>query len=595
MNLVKLIKWVKKDFISCINYNNFLYYQKKLHQLLYIVICSIVFSFSAYADFSPHAFNNNSHSETFNDTITCKIPPCNTQSIKHAHESYKTLQTRLQRIESTLEDSDSIWLKRFGNFKSYHNISNEITILEKELLDSPNQTQKSYRLETLRKQQALLEQYRTKPFGELLDKPVFESPPTLTNPFGIFAAFSYIKHISSLKQNMQNNKQDLDTLITTIEKKIEILEKILQDSTLSHIQKTKYQKLLTIAQDENLEFQSARNILETTIDVFDKDTDEIEVNLEMQIKNQILKLGHIGIGILISIIIAFSFKILAKRYIRHHERAYTTSKVINVINITIIFFILLFAYIDNATYAVAMVGFASAGLAIAMKDMFMSTLGWLVILVGGSIHVGDRIRIKKDNEVFIGDVLDISMLRITIYDDITLTSYRDNHRAGRLIFIPNNYIFTNLISNYTYGDLTNIWDSVEICITFDSNIEKAKKIALETASIHAKLYTEQTRNQMQRMRDRFALAHSALNVDPRVFNIIKENGMDISVWFQNYAYGTLKLKSLIAQEIIEKYLQEDDIHIAYPITRIVYEKSDGLGKYDNIDVRAFVHQTNKKN
>ena len=62
--------------------------------------------------------------------------------------------------------------------------------------------------------------------------------------FGIFAAFSYIKHISSLKQNMQNNKQDLDTLITTIEKKIEILEKILQDSTLSHIQKTKYQKYM---------------------------------------------------------------------------------------------------------------------------------------------------------------------------------------------------------------------------------------------------------------------------------------------------------------------------------------------------------------
>ncbi len=486
---------------------------------------------------------------------------------------------KLKRLDATLHATESIWLKRYDNFKNYHDISSEIATLEKESLLTPLEAQQTHRLVTLRKQQNLLEQYRTKPFGELLDKPTLETPPTLTNPFGIFTAFSYIKHISSLKANMQHNQQDLDKLLATLEQKSAILNEIMQNPKITYAEKQNYKLLLTSTQEQNLELQSARNILDTTIDVFNKDADEIEANLELQIKNQILKLVYIGIGILISVVIAFVLKLIAKRYIEHHERAYTTSKVINVFNITIIFLILLFAYIDNATYAVAMVGFASAGVAIAMKDMFMSTLGWLVIVVGGSIHVGDRIRVKKENEVFIGDVLDISMLRITIYDDITLTSYRENHRAGRLIFIPNNYIFTNLISNYTYGDLKNIWDSVSVCITFDSNIEKAKKIALEVASTHAKLYTEQTRTQMQRMRDRFALAHSALNVDPRVFNLVKDNGMDISVWFQNYAYGTLKLKSVIAQEIIEKYLREDDIHIAYPITRIVYEQENGLGNH----------------
>lgn len=485
---------------------------------------------------------------------------------------------QLKQLDSALYKTESIWLKRYENFKSYHDISDEIAEIEKEALLAPLEAQKTHRLMTLKKQQNLLEQYRTKPFGELLDKPTLEAAPVLTNPFEIFSAFSYIKHISNIRSNMQYNQQDLDKLLTILDKKSAILNEIIQSQKISVTEKQSYKDVLVATQEQNLELQSARNILETTTDVFNKDADEIEANLEYQIKNQILKLVYIGIGILLSVVIAFFLKLIAKRYIEHHERAYTTSKIINVFNITIIFLILLFAYIDNATYAVAMVGFASAGVAIAMKDMFMSTLGWLVIVVGGSIHVGDRIRVKKENEVFIGDVLDISMLRITIYDDITLTSYRENHRAGRLIFIPNNYIFTNLISNYTYGNLKNIWDSVSVCITFDSNITKAKKIALEVASTHAKIYTEQTRSQMQRMRDRFALAHSALNVDPRVFNFVKDNGMDISVWFQNYAYGTLKLKSVIAQEIVEKYLCEDDIHIAYPITRIVYERANGLGK-----------------
>ncbi|WP_052062475.1 mechanosensitive ion channel domain-containing protein [Helicobacter saguini] len=548
-----------------------------------------------------------------------------------------TNEQKLERLNVQIRNTDSIWLKRYDNFRNYHLITNEISELEKKSLESTLSPQDSHRLETLKKQQTLLEQYRNKPFGELLEKPTLESPPTITNPFGIFSAFSYMKHISAVRDSMQHNKRDLEQLIAMFEKKYELLNEIIdevergvdsgdldskitesalqnvtrdsintakniesttkdsinqnknieskpkQDSKPTEPQNKKeklriYNENLDITRDIWLELESARNIYDTTIDMFDKDADEIRANLELGIKNQLLKLGYIGIGILISIVIAFIFKMLAKRYIANHDRAYTTSKVINFFNITVIFLILLFAYIDNATYAVAMVGFASAGLAIAMKDMFMSTLGWLVIVIGGSIHVGDRIRIKKENEVFIGDVLDISMLRITIYDDITQTSYRENHRAGRLIFIPNNYVFTNLISNYTYGDLSNIWDSVEICITFDSNITKAKNIALQVAQIHAKKYTDGTKEQMQKMRDRFQLVQSALNVEPRVFNFVKQNGMEISVWFQNYAYATLSLKSKIAQEIVEKYLVESDIKIAYPITRIVYQGKDGLGE-----------------
>jgi len=46
--------------------------------------------------------------------------------------------------------------------------------------------------------------------------------------------------------------------------------------------------------------------------------------------------------------------------------------------------------------------------------------------------------------------LDISLLRMTILEDITLTSIMHNRRAGRIIFIPNNYIFTHMIANYTH-------------------------------------------------------------------------------------------------------------------------------------------------
>lgn len=55
-----------------------------------------------------------------------------------------------------------------------------------------------------------------------------------------------------------------------------------------------------------------------------------------------------------------------------------------------------------------------------MKDMFMSLLGWIVVVFGGTYHVGDRIKVRRDGENIVGDIIDISLLRITIYEDITL-------------------------------------------------------------------------------------------------------------------------------------------------------------------------------
>ena len=70
------------------------------------------------------------------------------------------------------------------------------------------------------------------------------------------------------------------------------------------------------------------------------------------------------------------------------------------------------------------------------------------------MHVGDRVRVCKEGSVYVGDVLDISMLRITIFEDVTLTSYMEN-KCLIIVFVPNNYIFTTMFANYTHGRLKN--------------------------------------------------------------------------------------------------------------------------------------------
>jgi len=258
-------------------------------------------------------------------------------------------------------------------------------------------------------------------------------------------------------------------------------------------------------EDQIKTFIPVIEIFKTTKNVYSKKIDEIELNLKNDIQRELERTVTIGAIILFFIFLLFFIKYFVKNYMSDNVVFYSINKAFNFSFVSILILTLLLAFIENVSYLVTILGFASAGIAIAMKDWFMCVFGWLVIVFGGSIHVGDRIRVDMDGMKYVGDVMDISLLRMTILEDITLTSIMDNRRAGRIIFIPNNYVFTNMIANYTHSTLKTVWDGVKITITYDSNHKKAMHIAKEVTRKYSKGYTDITRKQLNKLRNNYSL------------------------------------------------------------------------------------------
>jgi small-conductance mechanosensitive channel len=188
------------------------------------------------------------------------------------------------------------------------------------------------------------------------------------------------------------------------------------------------------------------------------------------------------------------------------------------------------------------------------------------------IRVGDRIKVSFQGDEIIGDVLDISPTRITLYEEITYLSYTNHKRAGRVIFVPNNLIFTQVILNYSHAGLKTVWDTIDIVVTFDSDHKKAAHIIREIARRYSKGYTELTRKQFGKLRDRYSVKHT--NVDPRVFIFIEPYGIKISMWYLTNSFATLTLKSTISAEIIDELKNEQGIKIAYPTQTVAIEQKN---------------------
>jgi len=114
-------------------------------------------------------------------------------------------------------------------------------------------------------------------------------------------------------------------------------------------------------------------------------------------------------------------------------------------------------------------GLLSAGLAIALADVFLDLAGWLFIMFRRPFKVGDRIEIHD----VAGDVIDIRAFRFTVLE---IRNWVDaDQSTGRVVHIPNGYLFKYSTANFTEG-FFHIWHEIPVLVTFESDWKRAEEI-----------------------------------------------------------------------------------------------------------------------
>jgi len=493
----------------------------------------------------------------------------------------KSLLDKLLVEKDVLEKQltkNNIWSKIYSNYHTYQELKEQKVLLSeslKHLEDNQWHTEEEevelkeqhILMDTLLDKLQLLEEYEKDPFKKFLKPPFIEPVPSVQNPIAVIFAFSYKEKLESDEEEYQSRYISLEHIMGKFKKLKQVIEKLLQISP----ENKSYLMALKDTNNQIETFAPVIDIFKTTANVYSKKIDEIQDNLRMDVKREIERTIVIAGVILFFILILLMSKYLVRRYMSENDRFYSINKALNLSFMSILLFTLLFAYIENVSYLVTILGFASAGIAIAMKDWFMSLMGWVTIIMGGAITVGDRLKFVRDGVEYVGDIVDISMLRMTMQEDVTLTSYMVNRRSGRMVFIPNHFIFTDMISNYTHSGLKTVWDGIDFVITFDSDMHKASSIAKEVSRKYSKGYTDITRKQLNKLRSQYSIRNT--NVEPRVWTFIEPYGMKISTWYLTNAYATLTLRSTISAEIIRRIQLEDSIHLAFPTQSIYVDKA----------------------
>src|SRR5438132_361302 len=235
-----------------------------------------------------------------------------------------------------------------------------------------------------------------------------------------------------------------------------------------------------------------------------------------------LKLASAVFGILV---IHAASRLLEKTLPYHFVRAderYHVRKFVVFLGyfVAILFLVVLFE--DRLGRLSLALGFAGAGLVVALQDVVAGFAGWFAIAFARLYTVGDRIQIGETK----GDVVDISILRTTVLETGKWVS-GDSYN-GRIARIPNGAVLKGPVFNYSQG-FRFIWDEIKIPLTAQSDHLLAREMLLRIAEETAAHFLKEAENAWKQVTDNFRIENPRLG--PTVALVVNGGCLEFTVGY----------------------------------------------------------------
>ena len=214
-------------------------------------------------------------------------------------------------------------------------------------------------------------------------------------------------------------------------------------------------------------------------------------------------------------------------------------------------------------------GLASAGVAIALKDLLVNLAGWAFIVWRRPFDVGDRIEIGDAA----GDVIDLRIFQFTILE---IGNWVDaDQSTGRMVHVPNGHVFTQPLANYSKG-FPYIWNELPVMVTFESDWRKAKEILTKIVESHAAEVTPHAEHRLRDASRRFMIFYTTLT--PIVYTSVADSGVVLTMRYLCEARRRRVSAEAIWEDILDAFGQRDDIDFAYPTQRFYDNRVEGKGR-----------------
>jgi len=304
-------------------------------------------------------------------------------------------------------------------------------------------------------------------------------------------------------------------------------------------------------------FVSAKGLLEHKEEVLEH-TKELYLHEIKSYEQTQLPKHLFNLSVILLIFVMFHIlKYFITKQIEDEDHFFKVKKILNISFFLILFLVIIIFNIDNIIYAATLIGFIAAAITISMKEYLQSIISWFHLSFGDYVKIGDRVLLHINNNPIIGEIIDISLFKVSIYESINNTTSLELKRAGRVVFVPNNYFVSNYVYNYTHDKMKTIYDLIEFRIPFSADTKKVEEISTEITLEITERYMEVAAKQFVSLKKRYDMR--SRDFRPRIHLVPDpiEPCFILYVWYVTPYHQIMEFKSQLSKKIVKRFQKEN--------------------------------------
>ena len=215
--------------------------------------------------------------------------------------------------------------------------------------------------------------------------------------------------------------------------------------------------------------------------------------------------------------------------------------------LTVISFILVFLlWGEKLSGLVTFISLISAGLTIAVREIIFNFFAGIYINLKKPFEIEDRIEINGIK----GDVISMTSLSFEVLE-LGERVYGEQS-TGRIVHVPNSYIFTYTLKNYTKV-FKYIWDEIKVDVSLDADIRKTEEILYEIVFDNETL--REIPKKMEDAVDEAILEYRIYynNLDPIIYIKIERSHIEMYLRYLVHPKKARDVQNEINMRIMEEY------------------------------------------
>jgi len=248
---------------------------------------------------------------------------------------------------------------------------------------------------------------------------------------------------------------------------------------------------------------------------------------------------------------------LTFRYVEDLQRRQKLLQLRRLALIAVLALVIIFGFASQLSALATVMGFAAAGIALALQNVILSIAGYFYLSGRFGIRIGDRVEIAG----ITGDVLESGFFKLTLMELGSVE--RGRLPTGRAVIFPNSVVFQPNSNFFRQLPGTSfVWNELRLTLAPDCDYRQAEKLVTEVVNEVFARYRDTVQREYRALESELNLRVETPRPQSRLQ--FGQAGLEMILRYPTRLSGAVQTADEITRRLVDAIKREPGLRLAVP-------------------------------